>query len=195
MDSKHREFSFNLLLSSRFALLPDIYKRFSSRDVKYQHVLAQEVVFSLEDLAKEKWKSFGNGSLNRKEFQNMGLFGEKARLFLISKWKWTSCRSQESCQLSLHQSFLPGSNVWWLNEVIRSKKLTHAEPESEEGDIREGHSHLNISLLLMLKNLLIGENPSVSVNTEFSPSFAMFKERKTSWWLPSKLETAENTHT
>lgn len=48
------EFSFNLLLSSRFALLPDIYKRFSSRDVKYQHVLAQEVVFSLEDLAKEK---------------------------------------------------------------------------------------------------------------------------------------------
>lgn len=64
--------------------------------------------------------------------------------------------------------------------MIRSKKLTHAELEAEEGDIREGHSHLNVSLLLILKNLLIGENPRVSVNTEFSPSFTMFKERKTS---------------
>ena len=90
--------------------------------------MAQEVIFPLRDLAREKLKSFDEWSVNREELQNVGPPGDQPPL--ISKWENTGCCVRRDTPLSLHESFLAGSKVWRLNEVRRSKRLTHTEAES-----------------------------------------------------------------
>lgn len=97
--------------------------------------MAQEVIFPLRDLAREKLKSFEEWSVNREELQNVGPPEEKPASF-NKQVENTGCCVRRDTPSSLHESSA-GSKVWGLNEVKESKRLTHTEAESRSRGVSE----------------------------------------------------------
>lgn len=156
------EFSSHLLYWA-FALLLGISTRFWSRDIKYLHVVAQEVIFPLRDLAREKLKSFEEWSVNRRSSRMWVPLEEKPASFNKQVGEhWLLC--ERDTPSSLHESFLAGSKVWGLNEVKEQRGWHTQKPNLEAGGVR---GHFNLSLLLMSRPCSKARTPELG----FIPSY------------------------